>query len=119
MSTTDEVIGSIDHALRDFETGPDAMRWAPESAADGWRIAPVVWPPTPSLDALARASQAFGQVMVTIAADVGRFVEAIGKAMADISGAFWVPPGSQKSDRLRQMHSAYHQRARRRTRSRR
>ncbi len=32
MRTADDVLASIDGALRDYETSPDAMRWTPEEA---------------------------------------------------------------------------------------
>lgn len=31
---TGDIVDTIDHALRDWETSPDAMRWAPTADAD-------------------------------------------------------------------------------------
>jgi hypothetical protein len=34
VSSTDEVLDAIDHALRDCGTSPDAMRWTPDQPGD-------------------------------------------------------------------------------------
>jgi hypothetical protein len=108
MSTTDEVIGSIDHALRDFATGPDAMRWTPEPPPEGWRVAPVAWP------------------QVTFAADISGFQAAIERArdafrpmfeaVLKLALAFSQLPDPASDARRTRLHTTYRARSRRRTR---
>jgi len=31
---TDDILAAIDHAIEDFEVGPDAMRWTPEEVPE-------------------------------------------------------------------------------------
>lgn len=59
MTTTDDVLGSIDHALRDFDTSDDAMRWTPEPA-----------PPLPQL-----RPPGFARVVIRV--DIAPFMAAV------------------------------------------
>lgn len=121
MSTTDEVIGSIDHALRDTTLGRDAMRWMPGGPPADWRVAPVAWPPA-NTEAIGRISDAFGHVTVTFSTSVGQFVKEVSEAMRKVVANAWPQSVARcERDRLRRqaLHAAYRTRARRRTRSRR
>lgn len=114
MSTTDEVIGSIDHALRDFDTSDDAMRWTPEPA-----------PPRPAAPMPQFRPPSFARVVIRI--DTAPFQAAMRSIMQAYQDAFRslfrkvrdLLLQDQVNERRSQMHSAYRARARRRTRSKR
>jgi hypothetical protein len=113
MSTTDEVIGSIDHALRDFATGPDAMRWSPDPPKVRDRASIF----TLALQAdVTRFTAAMAEATVRWEAAFRPVLKAVAKAMAEMGNALWVPPDSERAERLANMHAAYRSRARRRTR---
>lgn len=80
MSTTDEVIGSIDHTLRDYGISPDAMRWTPAPA-----------PAAPDLGGFQRAFGALGQIYNAYAKAVAKVAQEIGEGFARFSHILATP----------------------------
>lgn len=106
MTTTDDVIGSIDHALRDYGISNDAMRWTPEPAPPRPVPSPLRFADVritvdiaPFRAAMTQVAQAWREVF-------GKFVSAMLTFLNDPTAI----------DRQHRMHVAYRARARRRTR---
>lgn len=74
MTATNDVLDNIDHALHDWSTSPDAMRWTPERARTGL---------TPErVDALSRVFRTFGAAVARGIKDLARSFEQAATAYA-------------------------------------
>jgi hypothetical protein len=103
MSTTEDVLTSIDHTLRDFDVSNDAMRWTPE--------------PTPHREVIAPDFTAFFTAAQRAAADISRVMAKVTRTIAE-----WSPriqelrrqlaavEAAQAADRRSAMRTAYRQR---------
>lgn len=86
---TRDIIDAIDHAITDYETSGDAMRWTPEPPVDppereGQHVSWIeydetqLWPVAPTDDELAAAFDPLGNtrdIIVVLQPHFGRFVE--------------------------------------------
>lgn len=117
MSTADDVIDSIEHALKDWGTSPDAMRWTPG-------VPPAQRPtltPLPSIagvinahvipfqEAMRQVQEAINLSMRDVMAEISKMIDAFAKPgrHLDLAG----------DERRSTMRATYRARARRRTRS--
>lgn len=88
MSTADNIIDQIDHALGDYSLGPDAMRWSPETpppppGASIQRTVVVTIDTaaiTEQFEQLRRTLQAFGEAARARMEEIGRAFEAMKQA---------------------------------------
>lgn len=124
MSTADDVIDSIDHALQDWSASPDAMRWTPEPAPprnslpSRWHQPagspyPYLWSAVTSAAVFEEAMQgvraAFDRTLREVVAETTKLPATFAATFADVHEA--------ENARRSAMHTAYRARARRRTRS--
>lgn len=122
MSTTDEVIGSIDQTLRDYGTSDDAMRWTPQPAPPRPAALPQLRPPSFARVVIRIDTAPFVAAMRSITKAAGQ----IGKMLAKYGHALGNPSHNVVRCRrcrpyanpVRLSHGvAYRARVRRRTRS--
>ena len=84
MSTTDEVVGSIDHTLRDWSISRDAMRWSPESQ-------PQPAEPPVDLQRMQAGFRVIGEAVTAWARAVAKVAQQVGKAYVRFAHALATP----------------------------
>lgn len=109
-----DVLGAIDGALRDYETGPDAMRWTADPAArqsiaigaDAGVSAAVF------LDIQATATQ-FGARLAEVGTGLRQVYAVLGKAVGTMSGSLnefgvrWTHAIARENDRRHRVRCGY------------
>lgn len=100
------IIEAIDHALYDWDVGPDAMRWAPEPVkVASPRLRPVVVTIEPDSAAWNAVMERAGRLVVDMAEAIQRAAEQMGKSLAvmaeDIRAAGVVRPVPPSDPRAR------------------
>lgn len=110
MSTTDEVLGSIDHALTDWGTSDDAMRWTP-GVAPPLREIPDRRPSAMFVAFIATAEP--------FRAAMEKLVEVLNTTRPEITRLLAALEASERDAKAHAQWTAYRARSRRRTRSKR
>ena len=109
MTNADGVLDQIDHALHDWDTSGDAMRWSAER--------PPTWPPVPTFDPMAfsRAANRFAEAY---RAAIRGLVQKINEMSPVILRAFRLMNEIDATVQARRsaMHQEYHRRQKRRNR---
>lgn len=111
MTHADDVLDSIDHALHDWDTSADAMRWTPE---------PIPVPPQLDPEAVrlalvrvgevaTRAVEAYRSIFTQFAAKMADLLPRMNELGRQIREA-------QAAERQHNLHVAYRHRTRRRNR---
>jgi hypothetical protein len=107
MTTSDNVLDNIDHALHDWDTSPDAMRWTPEAPPG----------PVPRFDPVVFAAAA-NRFADAYRAAMRGLVQKLNEMSPVILRAFRLMQSFDADAQVRRsaMHSEYHRRQKRRKR---
>lgn len=110
MTTSDNVLDNIDHALHDWDMSPDAMRWTPE---------PVNAPQPPVLDVTAsmiRMGEVMRDAQEKLARAFTNMATSIIKIQVQIRHLIAGQREAEARIRRSALHSEYHRRQKRRKR---
>lgn len=118
MTRADDVIDNIDHALHDWDTSPDAMRWTPESPLRRPELTPA------QIEALTRTFNTVGAAFARGMKQLAKTFQQAGRAYAKFAHRVMEHDRVRcrvcrpySNPRLLALGAEYHRRQKRRRRS--